>query len=294
MHVFVTGLGGFAGTRLAEILTARGWRVTALARSASARWPGLPTDRFRAVTADAVALSELPDDLDAVIHAAATMPFGGASMHKLLHDNVLGTRRLIELSLRHKVRRFVFFSSTSVFGREHTGVLSDESNVVNPEEYGVTKIICERLLADVANELPSVMLRLPGVLGAGAGRNWPASVAAQILAGKPLKIFNASAPFNNCVHIADVANLAMRLIESGFQGNEGAILAGDDIVTIRDVADILMRGLGRTVPVEEVTPTRQPFTVSADKAKRIWAWRSMTTAECLERYAADQRIYASA
>lgn len=292
MHVFVTGLGGFAGTRLAEILTARSWRVTGLARNKSATLPALPADRFRPVTADAAELTELPDDLDAVIHAAATMPFLGASMHKLLHDNVLATRRLIELSLRHKARSFVFFSSTSVFGREHTGVLSDESDVVNPEEYGVTKIVCERLLTDVADDLPSVALRLPAVLGAGAGRNWPASVAARIQSGKPLKIFNAASPFNNCVHIADVADLAMRLIETGFKGTEAAILAGDGIVTIREVASILMRGLGRTIPVEEVNPTRQPFTVSAEKARRVWAWQPMTTAQCLERYAADQRRHA--
>lgn len=294
MHVFVTGLGGFAGTRLAEILTARGWRVTGLARNNSARLPALPADRFCAVTADAVDLSELPDDLDAVIHAAATMPFGSASMHKLLHDNVLATQRLIELSLRHKVRSFVFFSSTSVFGREHTGVLSDESNVVNPEEYGITKMICERLLADVAGDLPSVALRLPAVLGAGAGRNWPASVAAEILAGKPIKIFNASSAFNNCVHIADVADLAARLIATGIHGSDAAILAGEGMVSIREAVDILMRGLGRTAPVDEVPATRQPFTISAGKAKGIWNWRPMSTTQTLERYAADQRRYAGA
>lgn len=294
MRVFVTGVTGFSGARLAEDMVRRGWDVTGLTRSARGRVPDLPRERFRTVTSDAAALESLPDDLDAVVHAAATLPFVGAGEDKLWHDNVDGTRRLIDLALRHKAKSFVFFSSTSVFGREHTGVLSDDSTPVDPESYGVTKIECEKLLAAVADRLPSVAIRPPGIIGAGAGGNWVASVAAKIAAGQPVTYFNPDAPFNNCVHIADLSALVIKLIERGIRGYEASIVCADGQVRIRDVVSILMRGLQRTVEVKEAQPTRQPFTISCARAKAIWGWQPMSVAESLTRYAEEQRVYAEA
>lgn len=291
MHVFITGVGGFAGGWLARDFLRRGWRITGLTRNPAARAAEIDNAGFATIVSDAANLDELPADVDAVVHAAATMPFGGASMDKLLHDNVLATRRLIELSLQRKVKSFVLFSSTSVFGREHTGVLDDSSAAVDPEEYGLTKALCERLLADAADHLPSIALRLPAVIGPGAGRNWVAATAARILAGQELTIFNAKEPFNNCVHIADVARLIADLIEQGFVGMEAAILSAAGTVSIRETVDILMEGLGRTVLVREVAPTRQPFTVACDKAKKLWNWQSMTTSQSLVRYAAEERQF---
>jgi nucleoside-diphosphate-sugar epimerase len=292
MHVFVTGVGGFSGARLAENFVARGWTVTGLTRNPKSRLPALSEDRFHVVTSDASDLDVLPDGLDAVVHVAATMPFVGASDEKLWHDNVEGTRRLIDLSLRHKVGRFVFFSSTSVFGREHTGVLSDASQPADPESYGRTKIECERLLVEASARIPVRAIRPPGIIGAGAGGNWVASVAAKIAAGQPITYFNPDAPFNNCVHIADLAALVVKFLEQGFAGYEAAIVCADGEVRIRDVVDILMRGLGRTVEVKEGPATRRPFTISSARAKNIWGWKSMTVAQSLTRYADEQRIYA--
>lgn len=294
MRVFVTGVGGFSGARLAEDMVRCGWDVTGLTRSTRGRLTDLPKERFRTVTSDAAGLESLPDDLDAVVHAAATLPFVGAGEGKLWHDNVEGTRRLIDLALRHRAKSFVFFSSTSVFGREHAGVLSDDSVPVDPESYGVTKIECEKMLAAVADRLPSVAIRPPGIIGAGAGGNWVASVAAKIAAGEPVTYFNPDAPFNNCVHIADLSALVIRLIERGIRGHQAAIVCADGEVRIRDVLDILMRGLRRTVELKEAEPTRQPFTISCARAKAIWDWRPLTVAESLTRYAEEQRVYAEA
>lgn len=294
MHAFVTGLGGFAGTRMAEFLIGRGERVTGLMRSTGRRLPPLDPKLFSAVTADAAGLRALPPNVDVVIHAAATLPFAGAGAEKLQHDNVTATRRLIELSLHHGVQAFVFFSSTSVFGREHRGTLSDDSQLGDREEYGLTKVECERLLAEVAKALPSVSLRLPAILGAGAGGNWVASVAARILKGEEVTFFNGDEPFNNCVHIQDVAELIANLLAKGFSGSEAAILAAAETVSIRDVIGILMKHFARKVLVREVEPQRQPFTISSAKAERIWNWRPMTTRRTLERYATDESSRAAA
>ena len=52
MRVFVTGVGGFSGARLAEDLVRCGWDVTGLTRSTRGRLTDLPKERFRTVTSD--------------------------------------------------------------------------------------------------------------------------------------------------------------------------------------------------------------------------------------------------
>jgi UDP-glucose 4-epimerase len=290
MHVFVTGVGGFAGARVAEDFLRRGWTVTGLTRGSLTSSP-TPGERFRLIRSDAAALQSLPDKLDAVVHAAATRPFVGASVGQLMHDNVEATSKLIELAIRHEAKAFAFFSSTSVFGREHSGILTDDSPPENLEEYGRSKILCEQQLAEAASKLPSVAIRPPGIIGPGAVGNWVAATAARITAGETVTLFNPDALFNNSVHIADLADLLARLIEGGLRGHAAAIVCAEGTVTIRDVVDILMRGLQRTVEVRVVNPQRTPFTYSSDKAHRIWNWHPMTVAESLARYADEQRLF---
>jgi nucleoside-diphosphate-sugar epimerase len=209
----------------------------------------------------------------------------------LVRDNVAATSRLIELSIRHSVGAFAFFSSTSVFGREHSGVLTDDSEPSELEEYGQAKSVCERLLYGVATQLPSIAIRPPGIIGPGAVGNWVAATAARIQAGERIKVFNPSAPFNNCVHVADLADLLVRLIQRGISGHKAAIVCAEGTVTIREAVDILIQGLCRSVDVEVVVPTRTPFTISCEKARRVWDWRAMTVSQSLTRYAEEQRSF---
>src|SRR3546814_9431812 len=56
-----------------------------------------------------------------------------------------------------------------------------------------------------ASGLPAVAIRLPAVIGPGAARNWPVQVVGQIRRGDTVRIYNGEAPFNNVVHVDDLA-----------------------------------------------------------------------------------------
>jgi nucleoside-diphosphate-sugar epimerase len=284
-------VGGFAGARTAESLIRRGWKVTGVARSSLGSFAPDLRGRLELIAGDVATLGALPDGLDAIVHAAATRPFVGATSEQLTHDNVAATGRLIELAIRGKVRTFVFFSSTSVFGREHSGVLTDASAPRQVEEYGRSKSLCEQMLAEAASQLASVAIRPPGIIGAGAVGNWVAETAARIVAGKPVNLFNPDALFNNCVHVADLADLVARLIEEGISGHAAAIVCAAGAVEIKDVVDILMRGLRRTTTLHVVKPERTPFTLSCERARRIWDWQPMTVEQSLECFAEEQRAF---
>ena len=57
----------------------------------------------------------------------------------MVHDNVLGTRALIEAALRWGTRAFVLYSSLSIYGTVTTPVVDEATPIVDPDAYGATK-----------------------------------------------------------------------------------------------------------------------------------------------------------
>lgn len=99
-HIVVTGGNGYIGSRLVELLRARGVRVTVLARAGNAWALGRPVP------------PGVLDGADAVIHLAHQWVGGGPIETDI---NVAGTRALLEACRRAGVRRFVFGSSVAAW-----------------------------------------------------------------------------------------------------------------------------------------------------------------------------------
>src|SRR5262245_28966015 len=119
MHVLVTGAGGFSGAQTVRALLARGHEVTAAVSPTSERLlhnvgqHGEP----RIIAGDLAGDMELPRRLDAVVHVAGRSPGPAVTVDDFVRDNVVATARLVSHAKRSGVRRFLFFSSLSVYGR---------------------------------------------------------------------------------------------------------------------------------------------------------------------------------
>ncbi len=92
---------------------------------------------------DAAAVERAMAGADIVVHCAASLPL--SSKEEIYSTDVEGTRTLLESAARHTVARFIFMSSTSVYG------ISDHHRVYEDDElhgvghYGIAKISAERL-----------------------------------------------------------------------------------------------------------------------------------------------------
>jgi len=158
-HALVTGAAGFIGSTLSERLLADGVRVTgvdcftdyydpALKRrnlEAASKHPG-----FRLLELDlgAADLAALPD-VDVVFHQAAqagVRASWGREFTSYVHHNVLATQRLLERYRDAKLERFVYASSSSVYG-DAERYPTDEALLPRPfSPYGVTKLAGEHLV----------------------------------------------------------------------------------------------------------------------------------------------------
>src|SRR5262249_19176819 len=150
MKCLVTGAAGFIGSHLCERLLQAGHQVVGL--DAFIRYyprankeANLATARahrqfeFREIDLRCDPLDETLNDVDAVFHLAAMagLPKSWTEFDEYESCNVSGTQRLLNVACQsHRLQRFIYASTSSVYGKFATG---DEALLTRPiSPYGVT------------------------------------------------------------------------------------------------------------------------------------------------------------
>jgi nucleoside-diphosphate-sugar epimerase len=179
MHCLVTGAAGFIGSHLCEHLLQAGHSVVGLDDfipyyPRSLKELNLqsvcrhPDFTFHEVDLRSERLDEALDEVEAVFHLAAVPGLSRSWVDFDLYQscNITATQRLLEAVRRHGgLRRFVYASTSSVYGRYASGDESLPARPISP--YGVTKLAAENLCRAHAEEfaLPLIVLRYFSIYG---------------------------------------------------------------------------------------------------------------------------------
>jgi UDP-glucose 4-epimerase len=229
----------------------------------------------------------LAGPFEAVVHAAATSPAPGISTRQLVEDNAIATVSLIRACERWKTRMFVFFSSISIYGDIVVPLVNESCPMVNPDAYGMTKRLSEMTLAEYASSLSGLALRLPGIIGPWAHRNWLSTTAAKLRAGEPIRAFNLDAPFNNAVHVVDLETFIGRVLDRGWKGFDAVVLGARGAIKVQGAIERLAEGLGVNPTIESVPTLKPSFSLSSERAMSRWGYDPMEIAAMLDKYASE-------
>jgi len=163
MRVLVTGATGLVGSHLVERLLEDGDEVRALVRDPKR---GQPLERLGAELhqgdlLDSRSLQRAAEGVEIVYHCAArvALPYQG-DPKKIFLTNVEGTRRMLEASLKAKVRRFVFVSSVAVYGDPAEPLIAEDHPLAPQGPYAESKARSEELIREAQGQgLETVILR---------------------------------------------------------------------------------------------------------------------------------------
>ena len=144
MKVLVTGGSGFLGTHLLRMLSSEG--TGALVSLDLVPYPLSEPEKLEILSGDirdSSAVRHAMEGVDAVVHAAAALPL--YSPEDIRTTEVDGTALLLEEAEQHRVNRFIFISTSAVYGVPDHHPLREEDPLDGVGPYGRAKIEAETL-----------------------------------------------------------------------------------------------------------------------------------------------------
>ncbi|MDD5488145.1 MAG: SDR family oxidoreductase [Candidatus Omnitrophica bacterium] len=260
----VTGGAGFIGSTIVELLLADGHKVKVLDDLSTGKKENI--ERFLGDiefilgdVRDKGAVSEAVTGVGHVIHQAAYLSVAGSVENPLeVNDiNVAGTLNLLQASRKAGVERFVFASSSSVYGNS-TDLPQGEGTALDPiSPYAASKIAGEyycRMFSNVMG-LDTVMLRYFNVFGPrqNIASRYSAVIPtfiARVLDGLPCVIDGEGDQTRDFVYVSDVARA--NIIASTREGVSGKVfnVGSGERYSILDIAKKIGNLVGKdTEPV---------------------------------------------
>lgn len=301
-RAFVTGAAGFVGSHLVEILLERGYEVIGLdaftdsydpsAKEANAAAIGAGR-RFRLVREDlnGADLPALLRGIDVVFHLAAqagVRASWGADFDRYLRANVLATQKLLEAAKGAPLRRFVYASSSSVYGEAATLPIREDAPLRPHSPYGVTKLAGENLghLYKRNHGVPFKALRYFTVLGPRQRPDMaPYRIVAAALGGEPITVYGSGDQTRDFTFVRDAARATVDAAEKesasdAFNVGGGARVSLNETICL--VEEIAGRPVARRSGDRQKGDVRDTFADTSAAEKELGYAPSATLREALE------------
>ncbi len=257
MKALVTGGAGFIGSHLVDLLLTKECEVVVIDNLATGRRSQVPEKAvfLQGDVGDPKLLDEAVPGCDVVFDLAAVSSVQDSLDRpiEVNHTNLTATLALLEASVHHKIRRFVFSSSAAVYG-DTGGEPAREDMIPKPmSHYAVQKLASEHYcrVYHRLHGLETVCLRYFNVYGPRQRADSPYSgVIARFIeaarAGRPITIFGDGEQTRDFCHVKDVAAANYSAATQHFDKVAGRVFnIGTGISTsVRDLARLVATTFG--------------------------------------------------
>lgn len=240
MKCLIVGCG-YIGLPLGAELVRLGHEVCGLRRTASAeaelKSAGI-TPLFADITKPET-LEKLPCDFDTVVHCVAAG--GDAENYRQIY--LEGTKHLLKWLAVSPPKKFIYTSSTSVYGQNDASQVKESSPAEPEAETAKVLIETEKLLLETfrRDKFPAIILRVAGIYGPDRG-HW----FKQFLKNEA-RMEGDGSRFLNMIHRDDVVNCTVAALKSGRPG-EIYNAVDDEPVSQRTFFEWLGATLGKYPP----------------------------------------------
>jgi nucleoside-diphosphate-sugar epimerase len=269
MKALITGVAGFIGSHLAESCLDRGWAVvgvdsmttyyspTAKVRNAE-HFRHHPRCQLLEQDILDVDLPSLLTDVDVVFHLAAqagVRASWGQSFDTYTHLNVTVLQRLLEAARHANLDRFVFASSSSVYGDAETYPTAEDQILRPVSPYGATKALGENLVYLYFRNygLPTTSVRYFSVYGPRQRPDMAFHRAIEsALDAREFVLYGDGGQTRDFTFVSDVVSATIAAAERSMPGTVYNV-GGGSRIAMTDALDIIREEMG-TLRVRRMPP----------------------------------------
>jgi nucleoside-diphosphate-sugar epimerase len=293
MHVLVTGGAGYVGAVLVPKLLALGHRVTVLdlyifgdqVLKAVSGHPGLR--EIKGDIRDRRLLERALTGVDAVIHLACISNDPSFELNPELGKSINYDAffPLVEVAKDRGVSRFIYASSSSVYGIKEEENVTEDLPLQPLTDYSKYKALCEDVLLNAQAPGFTCLILRPATV-CGYSPRLRLDLAVNILTNLAVNtgritVFGGAQKRPN-IHIGDVTDLYVRSLEWPEQSIAGQVFnAGYENHTVAQLADMVAGVVGRDKVEIVTTPTddHRSYHISSERIKRMLGFEPAHTVE---------------
>ncbi len=248
----VTGVNGFVGSHLAELLLQRGWSVRGLVRRTSdLRW--VSSDRLQleyGEVTDPGSLGPAVEGVDVVFHVAGTVRARSESEYHAVNAGGTANVARAAASAAARPRRLVLLSSMAAAGPSSPERSRHEDDPESPlDAYGRSKLAAERELVQAAGGVEWTVVRAPAVYGPRdrgflllarmSARGWAPRIGGR---RRPISV----------IHVRDLARGVLAAAESESAPGRTYYMAHPEPTSWEEMGSLMAGALGRRCRVLSV------------------------------------------
>ncbi|HZV35442.1 MAG TPA: SDR family oxidoreductase [Verrucomicrobiae bacterium] len=263
MKALITGGAGFIGSHLAEALCRRGAKVIvvddlSLGKIENLKWKRASDqlDFVEGDVSDETLMKQLIADCDWMFHEAAmpSVPVSVAEPVKTNTQNLDATLRLLVLARDSGVKRFLFASSSAIYGDNDAAAKNERLPPQPLSPYALQKYTAERYgqLFHQLYGLPAVSLRYFNVFGPRQAFDSPysgviAKFCTGMLAGKAPVIYGDGLQSRDFTYIENVVQANLLAAEAPNAAGKVFNIAGGQSISLLQLVEELNRLTGQSL-----------------------------------------------
>jgi nucleoside-diphosphate-sugar epimerase len=265
MKIVVTGAAGFIGSHLVDRLLREGHQVVGIDALLREDWRHVQFANLANALQDAnfiwirknmleVELEPIAADADIVFHHAAiagVRQSWGSEFGQYMDANIRATHRLLEACKHGQLRKFVYASSSSVYGGSE-GAVSEDAPLQPVSPYGMSKLAGEHLVRMyyLTYGVPATSLRYFTVYGP---RQRPDMAFHKffkaVLEGRSLPVYGDGSQTRDFTYVADVVEANLQVMKLQKHGNVFNI-GGIERASVLDILQLMQELTDRDVRIE--------------------------------------------
>lgn len=296
-RVVVTGGAGFIGSRLVRGLLGRGYSVVVLDNFCSGSWENLRGlrggDEFEVVDGDVRdrrVVRKVMKGADGIVHLAALIDVEASVKDPFeTHEvNVNGTLNVLHEAVKAGVKRFIFASSTAVYGDANPLPLKEDYPPRPISPYAASKAAAEGycLAFNKCYGLETVILRYFNVYGPGQRNSAYSGVITRFLEntfkGEPLTVYGDGCQTRDFIYVDDVVEATILALEGeGLESKTFNVCTGNP-TSVNELIEVVRTIAGKNLKVVYDKPRKGDIRNNygdPSKAEKILGFKAKTSLE---------------
>ena len=250
VKILVTGGSGYKGAVLIPKLLKKGYKVVNIDK----QWFGLNQRKHKNLKNFRLDVLDIKDkhmkNIDAIIHLASIANDPMAELDKNLswETSALGTKILMDLAIKHKIKRIIYASSGSVYGIKKERKVHENLSLKPISLYNKVKMVTERLIQSYKDKIEIFIVRPATVCGYSPRMRLDVTVnilTYSSITKNKITVFGGKQIRPN-IHIDDITDIYLFFLKCS-KKLSGIYNAGFENLSITKIAKLVRKHTGSKI-----------------------------------------------